>query len=101
MHRLRYRYPLYFTPQTLPHEITHYTLSQKGLAVNALIQYAFKNRVTATVHPTKSPQNKPHSHPIKKYPNKQIHLAARSEIILKNTTENRIQPRIFVSLWLK
>ena len=93
--------PLYFTPQTLPHEITHYTLSQKGLAVNALIQYAFKNRVTATVHPTKSPQNKPHSHPIKKYPNKQIHLAARSEIILKNTTENRIQPRIFVSLWLK
>ncbi|MFN5595849.1 MAG: hypothetical protein ACK49P_01170, partial [Bacteroidota bacterium] len=93
--------PLYFTPQTLPHEITHYTLSQKGLAVNALIQYAFKNQVQASLHPPKSPQNKPHSHPIKKYPNKHIHLAARSEIILKNTTENRIQPRIFVSLWLK
>lgn len=66
--------PLYFTPQTLPHEITHYTLTQKGIAMNALIQFAFKNP--------------------------KIHMAARSEIILKNTTENPVQPRIFASLWL-
>ena len=93
--------PLYFTPQTLPHEITHYTLSKKGLAINTLIQYAIKNPHRAVAHSPSLPPNVSHIHPNKKPPKRQIHLAARSEIILKNTTENPVQPRIFVSLWLK
>jgi len=78
--------PLYFTPQTLTHEITHYTLSQRGIALNTNIQYTFKH--------LGNHQNK-HKH------KSQLYLAARTEIILKNTTENPVQPRIFVSLWLK
>ncbi len=78
--------PLYFTQQTLPHEITHFTLSQKGIALNTLLQYTLKHNL---------------SHHHNKHPHWQIHMAARSEIIIKNTTENPLQPRIFVSLWLK
>jgi hypothetical protein len=78
--------PLYFTQQTLSHEITHFTLSQKGIALNALLQYTLKHTI---------------SHHHNKHPHWQIYMAARSEIIIKNTTENPLQPRIFVSLWLK
>jgi len=78
--------PLYFTPQTLPHEITHYTLSQRGIALNANLQYTIK-------HKRKMPAKHKHS--------PQFYLATRTEIIVKNTTENPVQPRIFVALWLK
>ncbi len=111
--------PLYFTPQTLPHEITHYTLSKRGIAINAQIQYTLKQSKShqspnspispkTTVSPqtivsSKTPKApKTSITPIKKNHNHpRIHLAARSEIILKNTTENPVQPRIFVALWLK
>ena len=78
--------PLYFTPQTLSHEITHYTLSQRGIALNANLQYTIK-------HKRKMPVKHKHS--------PQFYLATRTEIIVKNTTENPVQPRIFVALWLK
>ena len=78
--------PLYFTPQTLSHEITHYTLSQRGIALNANLQYTIK-------HKRKMPDKHKHS--------PQFYLATRTEIIVKNTTENPVQPRIFVALWLK
>ena len=70
--------PLYFSPIALPSEINNYVLSGKGTAINFLSQTTLK-----------------HSH------HKQTHIALRTEIIVKNTTEKPFQPRIFVSLWWK
>jgi hypothetical protein len=109
--------PLYFTPQTLPSEITHLTLTDKGIALNAMVQYTFKKRQSPKgQHPpfsyTKNPpvdipsmpewsSRRTHKAQSKAVTHPQFQLAVRSEIILKNTTENPVQPRIFVSLWLK
>ena len=70
--------PLYFSPIALPSEINNYVLSGNGTAINFLSQTTLK-----------------HSH------HKQTHIALRTEIIVKNTTEKPFQPRIFVSLWWK
>ena len=70
--------PLYFSPIAMPSEINNYVLSGKGTAINFLSQTTLK-----------------HSH------HKQTHIALRTEIIVKNTTEKPFQPRIFVSLWWK
>jgi hypothetical protein len=70
--------PLYFGPIALPSEINNYVLSGKGTAINFLSQTTLK-----------------HAH------HKQTHIALRTEIIVKNTTEKPFQPRIFVSLWWK
>ena len=70
--------PLYFSPIAMPSEIHNYVLSGKGTAINFLSQTTLK-----------------HSH------HKQTHIALRTEIIVKNTTEKPFQPRIFVSLWWK
>lgn len=109
--------PLYFTPQTLPSEITHMTLTDKGLALNAIVQYTFKQRQSSKAQSqpfisTKNPSvdisslagwtnRRPIKAKSKTIMHPQFQLAVRSEIILKNTTENPVQPRIFVSLWLK
>lgn len=70
--------PLYFSPIAMPSEINNYVLSGKGTAINFLSQTTLK-----------------HSH------HKQTHIALRTEIIVKNTTEKPFQPRIFASLWWK
>lgn len=70
--------PLYFSPIAMPSEINNYVLSGKGTAINFLSQTTLK-----------------HSH------HQQTHIALRTEIIVKNTTEKPFQPRIFVSLWWK
>ena len=70
--------PLYFSPIAMPSEINNYVLSGKGTAINFLSQTTIK-----------------HSN------HKQTHIALRTEIIVKNTTEKPFQPRIFVSLWWK
>ena len=70
--------PLYFSPIAMPSEINNYVLSGKGTAINFLSQTTLK-----------------HSN------HKQTHIALRTEIIVKNTTEKPFQPRIFVSLWWK
>jgi hypothetical protein len=70
--------PLYFSPIAMPSEINNYVLSGKGTAINFLSQTTLK-----------------HAH------HKQTHIALRTEIIVKNTTEKPFQPRIFVSLWWK
>jgi hypothetical protein len=70
--------PLYFSPIAMPSEINNYVLSGKGTAINFLSQTTLKQS----------------NH-------KQTHIALRTEIIVKNTTEKPFQPRIFVSLWWK
>lgn len=70
--------PLYFSPIAMPSEINNYVLSGKGTAINFLTQTTIK-----------------HNH------HQQTHIALRTEIIVKNTTEKPFQPRIFVSLWWK
>lgn len=74
--------PLYHSPATTPTEIAMYVLSGRGYAFNALLQMSLK-------------------HPNHKHPLNHCHIAIRSEIIHKNTTENPVQPRIFVSLWIR
>jgi hypothetical protein len=93
------------------------TLTDKGFALNAIVQYTFKQRQSSKAQSqplisTKNPSvdisslagwtnRRPIKAKSKTIMHPQFQLAVRSEIILKNTTENPVQPRIFVSLWLK